>query len=218
MLKIIPAILTSDIREVEEKLRRLEGQVDRVQIDIIDGVFVDNKTIDPSALENIETDLNLDFHLMTKEPIDWIERAARAGADRIIGHIEMMQSQIDFVGKVQQVGAYVGLALDLATPIEELDRVILTNLDVVLVMAVSAGFGGQKFERSVLDKIRKLDEIRVRDDTPFKICVDGGETESTIGDTYFEGADEIAIGRRIFEGDLAKNIGRFQKAAHRIGR
>ena len=216
MLEIIPAILTADVREVEDKLKMVERASERVQIDIVDGVFANNKTIDPSALEFIETDLKLDFHLMTKEPIDWVERCVRGMADRIIGQIERMSDQIAFVGKVQEVGLSVGLAVDLETPISALDPTILTSLDVVLLMAVQAGFGGQKFDPKVLDKIRELDEIRVRDDTPFKICVDGGETLDTVDETHFEGADEIVIGKRIFDGDLSENLRKYQKVAHKI--
>lgn len=216
MVKIIPAILTNNPEELKEKIKLSEGVVDRVQIDIVDGVYANNKTIDPVSLENLETDLNLDFHLMVKEPINWVEKVVRAGADRIIGQIEMMTSQIDFVGKVSEVGLSVGLAIDLATPVSSLDPTILTNLDIVLVMAVNAGHGGQKFDRVALDKVKQLEEIRVRDDTPFVICVDGGEIEEVIDETHFAGADEIAIGKRIFGGDIAENIERFQKAAHRI--
>lgn len=216
MVKIVPSILTNDIREAEDKLRLAEGVVERVQIDVVDGIFANNKTVDPSFFEGIETDLKLDFHLMVKEPIHWVERVARAGADRVIGQIEMMSDQVAFVGKVQETGILIGLAVDIETPVLELDPTILTNLDVVLLMSVPAGFGGQKFAPRVLDKIRKLDEIRVRDDTPFTICVDGGETESTIDETHFEGADEVVVGSRIFKGDLAENIRMFQKAAHKI--
>jgi ribulose-phosphate 3-epimerase len=214
MVQIIPAILTNDIREIEEKLKRAEGIVERVQIDIIDGQFVENRTIDPSALEKIETDLDLDFHLMTKEPIDWVERAVRGGADRVIGQIEQMSDQLAFVGKVQEVGLSVGLAIDLETPVSAFDPTILNNLDVVLIMAVKAGFGGQEFNLKALEKIKKLDEIRVRDDSPFRICVDGGETLETIDDTHLAGADEVVVGKSLFKGDLAVNIRNFVKAAH----
>lgn len=214
MLEIIPTILTNDIREIEEKLGRAEGMTDRVQIDIVDGVFTANRTIDPSFLENIETDLNLDFHLMTKDPLSWVERAVRGGADRIIGQIEGMTDQVEFVGKLAQVGLSVGLAIDLGTAVSALDPTIITNLDVVLVMAVKAGFGGQKFDLSALLKVNELDKIRVRDDTPFKICVDGGINEDNIKKVVKAGADEVAIGNRIFDGDLTENIRRFQEAAH----
>ena len=214
MVEIIPAILTNDIREIEEKLSRAEGIVKRIQIDIVDGQFAANRTIDPSFLGNIETDLSLDFHLMTKEPVDWVERAVRGGADRIIGQIEQMTNQVEFIGKVAEVGLSVGLAIDLATPVSALDSTIITNLDVVLVMAVKAGFGGQKFDLSALLKVNELDKIRVRDDTPFKICVDGGINEDNIKKVVKAGADEVAVGSRIFDGGLTENIRRFQEAAH----
>lgn len=214
MVEIIPAILTNDIREIEEKLSRAEGIVKRIQIDIVDGQFAANRTIDPSSLENIETDLNLDFHLMTKDPLSWVERAVRGGADRIIGQIEGMTDQVEFIGKLAQVGLSVGLAIDLGTAVSALDPTIITNLDVVLVMAVKAGFEGQKFDLSALLKVNELDKIRVRDDTPFKICVDGGINEDNIKKVVKAGADEVVIGSRIFDGDLTENIRRFQEAAH----
>jgi ribulose-phosphate 3-epimerase len=220
MVDIIPAILTDNVTDLTEKVKRVndasyvEGiNVRKIQIDIIDGVFVDNRTVDPANIVGLETDLGLDFHLMVKEPISWVEKCANAGADRIIGQIEMMKSQIDFVGKVQETELYVGLAVDLETPISKLDSVILSNVDVVLLMAVKAGWGGQKFDKKVLEKIKELDEIRSRDRTPFKICVDGGETEDVVDDSHFAGADEIVIGKRLFEGDLAQNIKNFEEAA-----
>lgn len=213
MIDIIPSILTDNLGDFETRLRRIEEAVDvngaaisKIQIDVIDGVFVDNKTLDPSILGQIDTDLGLDFHLIVKEPVNWIEKCANAGADRIIGQIEMMKSQVEFVEKVQETGLYVGLAIDLDTPVAKLDPVILTNVDVVLVMAVKAGWGGQEFNPSVLGKIKALDEIRVRDSTPFKICVDGGETGSTINETHFAGADEVVIGKKLFAGDIAANV------------
>lgn len=215
MVEVVPAILTNDIEELRDLLSQAEGVVDRVQIDIIDGQFVDNKTVDPSVFENIETTLLLDFHLMVKEPKSWVERCIRAGADRIIGQVEMMSDQTQFLGKVQEVGKYVGLAVDLETPISKIDSVILNNLDVVLVMSVPAGFGGQEFNDSALEKIKELDEIRARDDTPFKIIVDGGVSLENIRDLKKAGADEVSVGRRIFEGSLEENIKMFVDKAYK---
>lgn len=221
MVDIIPSILTDNITELKKMLTQVNEAVDvnganikRVQIDVIDNVYVDNKTVDPANLIGLETNLSLDFHLMVKEPVNWIQKCANAGADRIIGQIEMMQSQAEFVGKVQETGLYVGLAVDLSTPVSKLDPTVLTNVDVVLLMAVKAGWGGQEFDKKVIDKIKELDEIRVRDATPFKICVDGGETESVIDDSHFAGADEFVIGRKLFDGNMAENIKRFTKAAY----
>ena len=214
MIQIIPSILTNDPKELEEKLKRCEG-LERVQIDIVDGVFAKNKTIDPSALADLDTDLKLDFHLMVKEPVNWVEKCVRGGADRIIGQIEYMRDQVEFVGKVQEVGASIGLAVDLKTDIGKLDPVILTNLDVVLVMSVAAGFGGQKFDERALNKIKRLDEIRVRDDTPYRICDDGGITLDRIDDAQRAGVDEVAIGRSLFEGRLEDNIKKYRNAAYK---
>ena len=214
MLEIIPSVLTSSLKELEDMLAQAEGVVERVQIDIVDGQFAKNKTIDPSSLAEIETNLKLDFHLMVKEPINWVEKCAGSGADRIIGQIEMMRDQIDFVAKVQEVGASVGLAIDIDTPASELDPVILTSLDVVLVMSVPAGFGGQKFDERALDKIKRLGEIRKKGKTPFKIMDDGGITLGKIDDTRRVGVDEVVIGQRVFQGDIAQNIERFRKAAY----
>lgn len=215
MIKVIPAILVSNTDQLKEMLIRIEeAGVERVQIDVVDGVYEDNKTIDPIIFKDVETNLLLDFHLMVKEPINWIEKCVLAGADRIIGQIEQMSSQVEFVGKVTEVGAKVGLALDLDTPVNKLDSVILTNLDVVLVMSVAAGFGGQKFDESVLDKIKKIDEIRERDDTPYLICDDGGITFENIDDVRVAGVDEVCVGRRLFKGDIAVNIKKYVRAAY----
>jgi ribulose-phosphate 3-epimerase len=223
MIQIIPAILTNDIAEIKSLVDRSEQAsyaeglgLSKIQIDVIDGVFVENKTVDPANITGIETDLGLDFHLMVKEPVHWIEKSINAGADRIIGQIEMMSSQAEFVDKVQETGLYVGLGVDLETPISSLNPEMISVVDVILLMAVKAGWGGQKFDSRVLDKIRDLSEIRSRERAAFKICVDGGETEEVIDDTHYAGADEVAIGRRLFKGDLVENIKAFQDAAHKI--
>ena len=215
MVKIIPAVLTASPDELRRLIAQAEEVSDRIQIDIVDGQFAANKTIDPSILEEIDTNLKIDFHLMTKEPIDWIERCVRGMADRIIGQIEMMKSQIEFVGKVQGVGASAGLAVNIDTPIEKLDPSILNDLDVVLVMSVQAGFAGQEFDRRALDKIKRLDGIRERDDTAFKICDDGGITFDNIRKAEIRGVDEVIIGKRLFEGDIKANIENFMKKAYK---
>ena len=207
MVEVIPTILTTDIREVQEKLTRLEDLVRRVQIDIIDGVFVQNKTIDPLAMEGIDTALDLDFHLMTKEPADWVEKSVRGGAGRIIGQVEMMSDQMEFLGKVQELGVSVGLGIDIATPVSALDEAVLASLDVVLVMSVKAGFGGQEFDEKALAKIKQLSQLR--GGSAFGICVDGGVTPELIAKIKAAGADEVAVGKRLFDGDLTANLQKY---------
>jgi len=215
MIKIVPSILTNDPNKLRETLKICEGIADRVQIDIVDGEYANNKTIDPIALANIETELLLDFHLMVKNPINWIEKCANMQADRIVAQIEMMKSQSEFIGKVIERGIKVGLAIDLDTKVDAIDIDIINDLDVVLVMSVAAGFGGQKFEPKVLEKFDELDKIRMHDDTPFKICDDGGVSFEYIDDLRIKGVDEAAIGERLFEGNIKDNIEKFIKAAYK---
>lgn len=218
MLEIIPAILTNDPKELEEKIRAVArlhesyGEVKRVQIDIIDGVFANNKTVDLAAVGQIESGLGIDVHLMVREPVDWVEKSIRAMADRIIGQVEMMSNQAEFVGKVQSTGHEVGLALDLDTPVSEINPVLLFDLDVVLVMSVKAGFGGQEFDHKVLEKIRELSEIRNDSGYKFKICIDGGIGEENIKQVKDAGVDEVAVGG-LFEGDLLENYRKLQESS-----
>lgn len=221
MVEIIPSLLTSDPEELRRMIdevnraRLASGEPRRIHIDIIDGKFADNRTINPKELGNIESGLKYGYHLMVKEPKNWIKSCVRGSADRIIGHIEIMNNQIEFVGKVKKVGADVGLAIDLATEVGKVDSAALNNLDVIIIMSVSAGFGGQKFSEKSLDKVRELNKIRARDNMAFRICVDGGISEENIGKLVKAGADEVSIGRRIFKGDLKENLDRLVKVAHK---
>ena len=224
-MKINPAILTADVKEalsmigqVEEALdSHIRKHVDHVQVDIIDGIFVGNTTIIPEALADLDTSLQIDFQLMVREPIDWVERCVNPATDRVIGHIEQMSDQVGFVKKVQGLGYKVGLALDIKTPVYMIDPVILTNLDMVLVMSVPAGFGGKSFDKRAINKIKQLDKTRERDDTPYVICDDGGITFEFVDDLKHTGVDEVAIGRRIYKGNLKQNIEKFIEKAYGRG-
>jgi ribulose-phosphate 3-epimerase len=213
MLTIIPAILTSQEQELEKLLSQVKGKADRVQIDIIDGVFAKNKTIDPQVLQKINPPIALDFQLMVDEPIDWLKKCLRLSnhqEDRIIGQIEMMDDQVEFVEKVEETEALPGLGVDLTTPIADLNKDLLARVEVVLLMSVRAGFGGQKFDSRVWPKIAKLAKIRKEGNLDFKICVDGGADRKVISALVDQGVDEVAIGRRIFKGDVEKNMASYQ--------
>jgi len=205
-MEIIPGILTSNPYELAELIKKADGVVKRVHIDIIDGVFADNKTTDPSVLNPLDHSLLLDFHLMVNEPVNWVEKCVRAGGDRVIGHIEMMTDPVEFIYKVEEAGLSPCIAFDLDTPISQIETRLLKDLDMVLVMSVPAGFGGQEFHREALDKIEELSEIRNTDATPFKICDDGGVGFEILDDLSKSGCNEIVIGQRIFEGNLEENI------------
>jgi ribulose-phosphate 3-epimerase len=213
MLNIIPAILTSNPLELKSMIRSVEGLVERVQIDIIDGIFADNKTIEPLLLKSAQTGLALDFQLMVKEPINWIEKCpARVVQDRIIGHVEMMSSQFRFIEKLKFNNLSAGLALDITTPISIIEEGIIQSLDVILLMSVKAGFGGQKFNKNALPKIAELNSVKKATHAHFKICVDGGITLELIKALNKLSIDEVAVGRRIFQGDVANNIRDFKNS------
>ncbi|KKS78175.1 MAG: Ribulose-phosphate 3-epimerase [Candidatus Woesebacteria bacterium GW2011_GWB1_43_14] len=194
MVEIIPAILTDSVMDLFDLVSIAEGKVERVQIDIVDGKFANNRTIDPSSLNDYETNLKFDYHLMVVEPIKWVEKCVRAQGDRIIGHIEKMSNQADYVKKVQSTGAKVGVAVDLSTDVEMIDESVLEDLNVILVMSVEAGFGGQEFDKSALEKISELVRLREKGGFNYKICDDGGVTIEYIDEVEGVGADEVIIG------------------------
>ncbi len=202
---IIPSILTNDPNELSLLLSKAEDIVERVQIDVVDHKFADNLTVDPEILKTAKTSLDLDFHLMVKNPIEWIDHCIQGGEHRIIGQIEEMESQKAFVEKVI-TESKAGLAVDLPTPIEKLDQEILSKVNVILLMSVKAGWGGQEFDLEVFTKIEKLDKLRKEMNLKFRICVDGGITKKLVDDMEKAGVDEVAIGRRILEGDLKENL------------
>ncbi|SRR5260221_2717304 len=205
-MKIIPAILTSDLNELTELEKKAEGVVDRIQIDVIDHKFADNSTVDPSVLKNIQTNLNLDFHLMVKDPIEWINHCLPGSNNRIIGQIELMQNQKDFVEKVISSGSLPGLAVDLPTNIDKLDQSVLSKIAVILLLSVPAGYGGQEFDLNVWPKIEQVLKIKKELSLNFKICIDGGITQELVKQMESAGVDEIAVGKRIFEPDLKSNL------------
>lgn len=226
MVEIIPTVLTNSLDKAKQLISQAEGKVDRIQIDIIDGKFADNKTIRPKDLDKVKTDLLIDFHLMVDEPIDWIaeciksgvaKRSIQSGNLRIIGHIEKMKNQIEFVDTVREQEAQAGLGIDLDTPVTEIDSRVFKMLDAILVMSVQAGQGGQEFDTRALSKISLLRDVRQNKSVDFSICDDGGITTEFIDDAHFVGADEVAIGRRVYKGNMSENIKRFQDMAHKIG-
>ena len=206
MVKIIPSILTGDPEEVRAFLDEAQDVAKRIQIDIIDGVFSSGKTIEPILLKDYDLSFEVDYHLMVKDPINWVEKCVDGQGDRIIGEVEMMNDQMEFIKKVQAVGLEVGLALDLETSPEVLSDEVLQSLDVVLLMSRKAGFESHTFELSTFDKIKEIVNKRNILSHRFKICIDGGVTDQLIADLAKAGVDEAIVGKKIFEGDLAENI------------
>ena len=205
---VIPSPFTANIEELKSFITKAEGNIDFFQVDINDGTFLGNKSILPEDLKGITTNLKLDFHLMVKEPISWIEKCVSVGGKRIIGQIEHMTSQEEYLKKCREYGVKKGLALDVNTNISVLDRSVLPQLDVVLLMDYSAGVGGQPFDERVLEKIRALSDLKKKGNLSFHICCDGGIREDTIKKVAEAGADEVTVGKWLFEGEIKDKIKR----------
>jgi ribulose-phosphate 3-epimerase len=206
---IVPAILTNDLGEFTTLIAKAEKATNRVQIDVIDDKFSNNKTVDPELLKNISTFLSFDFHLMVSQPIDWINKCINKETNTLIGQIEMMKDQNEFVDKVKEAGSLAGLGVDLDTPIEKLNKDALLKIDLILLMSVKAGFGGQEFDLATWDKIKEVVELRKQLNAKFKITVDGGITKEIVNQMKNYGVDEVYVGRRIFEPDLRENLKQF---------
>lgn len=197
---IIPAILENSIDEIQKKINLVEGLVERVQIDVVDGIFADNLTVSPVDLLGVDFfDLGVDIHLMTEEPMDLIAECVNLGGKvkdlRIIGQIERMSNQAEFVRLGIVVGYKIGLALDLFTPVSSIKPELFLQLNCILLMSVRAGFQAQKFDRRVIDKIVEAKKLYPQT----AVLVDGGLEPDSISKCRAIGADQFAVGSWLWE-------------------
>lgn len=171
---VIPGVLEKEWAEIERKINIIRTFSNRIHIDFIDGKLFSNFTfLDPAPFSKFSRELYLEAHLMVEEPISYLTDFSKAGFKKIIGHIEKMGSQEEFVAQGELLGE-IGLALDLDTSIEKI-TVPFEDLDFILLMTIHAGFSGQNFEQSSLEKIKTL---KGRTITPIE--VDGGINEQTM--------------------------------------
>lgn len=204
---IIPAILENSILKVQTKLNKIAGLVDRIQIDVVDGVFADNLTVSPVDLLNINFHgLKIDAHLMTEEPMDFLpecsDLAAKSVGVRVIGQIERMGNQAEFISLARELKLAVGLALDFYTPVDAIDKKIALSLDCILLMAVKAGTqGNEKFSATVVNKIMEIKKGPAfrRQAGPLQIIVDGGLSPENIKICKQAGAAEFAVGSYLWQ-------------------
>lgn len=198
MVEIVPTILTSDFNDFTEKITLVREVVPRVQIDVVDGKFAPKKTIPLEGMRELADmkDLRLDLHLMVEKPEDWINRGLELLPDRIIGHIEMMSDPKDFMRRTIEGGVEAGLALDLETPVEVISDEVYHSADLILVLGVKAGIGGQEFDRKTLKKIEKISNIV---GNLVKIGVDGGLNDKNIPFCKSSGAEIFYVGGAFWE-------------------
>lgn len=206
MLKIAPSILAADFSRLGEQVRLAEiAGADYIHIDIMDGHFVPNITFGPSLVESIrgETNLVFDVHLMIDEPEKFIDDFAKAGADIITVHQEATTHLSRCVQMIKERGKKVGVSLNPATPICTLEN-ILDEVDMVLLMSVNPGFGGQKYIANITKKISDLRNMigsRCID-----IEVDGGITTSNICEVTKAGANIVVVGTAFYRSKDAKEV------------
>ena len=210
-IQISPSILSADFSQLGNEIKRLEVcGADLIHVDVMDGHFVPNLTIGPPVIKALRkyTNLPFDVHLMINPVHKYIKDYAKAGSDIITIHPESTQNLKNSIKEIKDLGKMAGVSLNPDTPIKTILK-DLKDIDLVLVMSVFPGFGGQKFMPEVLKKIDELNQLRTKNNFNYKIEVDGGIDFTNSKKTIEAGADILVSGTTIFkenDGDLKKNI------------
>jgi len=216
MIGLVPSILTADFTRLGEQVREVEAAgAQRIQIDVMDGHFVPNITMGPLIVEAIRrsTTLTLEAHLMITNPQDYIEEFAKAGADLIIVHQEVCPHLHRVIQQIKATGKQAGVALNPSTPAFLLED-ILSLLDLVLIMTVNPGFGGQDFIPETLPKITHMRQTITQRGLHCDLEVDGGIHEATIPLVVKAGANLLVAGSAVYNEheSVAQALERLRKA------
>ena len=210
-IQISPSILSADFSKLGDEIKRLEdGGADMIHVDVMDGHFVPNLTIGPPVIKSLRkyTQLPFDVHLMIDPVHKYVKDYSEAGADIITFHPEATENILDTINHIKFFDKKVGISLNPNTKIEAAEE-HLDKIDLILIMSVYPGFGGQKFIGEVIQKIKDLDQLRKNKKLNFKIEIDGGINFETSKIAIDAGVDILVSGTTIFKennGDLKKNI------------
>ena len=197
---IAPSILSADFARLGEEVKAVEAAgADWLHVDVMDGMYVPNISVGPLVVEALRrvTDLPLDVHLMIQDPDRYLDDFIRAGSDYIVVHAEATMHLQRTVSYIRQKGRKAGVSLNPATPLSHLDYV-LADVDLVLIMSVNPGFGGQGFIPQMLDKISDLRAVLDSFDREILLEVDGGVKVDNIGEISRAGADVFVAGSAVF--------------------
>jgi len=210
-IQIIPVILAATEDEYQDKIKKIQNQkMDWVQIDLMDNKFVQNTSIGTDIIAKYPTGLKKEAHLMVDNPIRWIDKLVATGIKRIIFPIEVGETN-KIIEQIRSANLQVGISLNPKTPVAKVEPFI-GKIDLVLLMSVEPGFGGQKFILGTLEKIRRLAKLKNKNNN-FLIEIDGGINEGNIREIIGAGADNLVIGERLIYGDIEENLEKIWEAA-----
>jgi ribulose-phosphate 3-epimerase len=200
MIKIAPSILSADFSKLGEEIKAVEAAgADYIHVDVMDGHFVPNITIGPLVVQSIRpvTKLPLDVHLMIENPDQYIEAFAKAGADIITVHVEATRHLHRTIQLIKKQGVKAGVVINPATPVDSIKHII-NDIDLVLLMTVNPGFGGQSFIEGVVPKIREIADLVKTHGLDVEIEVDGGVNPETAPLCIEAGANVLVAGSAIY--------------------